>query len=84
MERIMKKAKKNRLSIIILSTLGLIFSIINPSIDIAILIPLCWYIYVWEKEFKKEYEFKNYKYFILMGSLGLIIVIVRTLLYNIN
>ena len=56
----MASSKKIKIYIMILSVAGLIFSIFNPSIDIAILVPFFWYIYVWEKKEKEEISFKYY------------------------
>ncbi len=75
--------KKIKIYIMILSVAGLIFSILNPSIDIAILVPFFWYIYVWEKKEKKDVSFKYYKYFKYGGFLATIIVLLRTMIYNI-
>jgi hypothetical protein len=74
--------KKLKIYIIILSVAGLIFSILNPSIDIAILVPFFWYIYVWEKKHKKEKIFKYYPVFKYAGLSAALIVVVRVLIYN--
>lgn len=76
--------KKIKLYIKLLAAGSFIFAILNPSIDIAILVPLGWYFYLWEKEFKKENSFKYYKIFKYTGIVSLIIVIGRTIHYNIT
>lgn len=74
--------KKIKFYIVSLGISGFLFSIINPSIDIAILVSFFWYAYLWKKEFS-YHKLKFFKGYVGFAILGTLIVIVRTIIFNI-
>lgn len=79
----MTRIKKTRLYVIALGIAALIFSVLNPSLDIVILVAFSWYAYVWGKEFYRKEPLPGFKVYCALGITGAVVVLVRTVLFNI-
>ncbi len=79
----MSRLEKTRVYVIVLGVASLIFSVVNPSLNVPILVAFAWYAYVWKKEYEGAHHLPGFLVYCIAGSIGCTVVIIRTVLFNI-
>lgn len=79
----MTHIEKTRVYVIVLGVASLVFSKVNPSLNIPILVAFAWYAYVWNRDYQRTAPLPWFFVYCIMGAIGFIVVTVRTILFNI-